>query len=54
MIVDFIKEETPHGPPASMRLSPEVVEKELRQAGFTHFEINAELLPEQYVLIASE
>lgn len=53
MIIDFIKEETPHGPPASMRLAPDVVQEELEKAGFTKFDIITDVLPEQYIVVAS-
>lgn len=52
MIVDFKKEETPHGPPVDHKLSETEVMKELKDAGFTDFDLNSKLLPYQYVIIA--
>lgn len=54
MIVDFKKEDTPHGPPTEMRLSPDEVKKELSQAGFNNVEEHSDILPEQYILIAGK
>lgn len=52
VIVDFKLIETPNGPPLSMRVSPEQVQNELTTAGFTHFKLNTEMLPFQYILTA--
>lgn len=52
VVVDFIKSETPVGPPVEMKLEPEQVVEELKEAGFTEFEVNEELLPYQYVVTA--
>jgi len=52
-VVDFFKKESEHGPPASMRLASDVVVEELKKAGFTKFEVETELLPEQYIIKAS-
>jgi ubiquinone/menaquinone biosynthesis C-methylase UbiE len=51
VIVDFYRKETPVGPPMSMRLSEETVQKELQEAGLTVTEKLA-FLPYQYILIA--
>ena len=48
LVVDFTPE-SPHGPPASMRLSEERVAEELSGAGF-EVEILEESLPWQYVI----
>jgi len=50
VIVDFT-EDSPHGPPPAMRLSSDVVKRELKAAGFA-VELAVEELPYQYVLIA--
>ena len=50
-IVDFYKHETPVGPPMHMRLSEEVVQKELQAAGLKVTE-KLTILPYQYILIA--
>jgi len=55
MNVDFMKkdfEESVPGPPLEHRLSKEIVIKELKQAGFSRFEIDTELLPYQYIVRA--
>lgn len=51
VIVDFYQKETPVGPPMSMRLSEETVQKELQEAGLKVTEKLA-FLPYQYILIA--
>ncbi len=53
VIVDFKKEETPHGPPLDQRVELQEVQKELREAGFKSFKYNDKYLPEQYILIAT-
>ncbi|MCB0374922.1 MAG: class I SAM-dependent methyltransferase [Sinomicrobium sp.] len=52
MVVDFKKEETPHGPPQDHRLQPDEVIAELRKAGFTDFKSNTTALAYQYIIIA--
>lgn len=52
MIVDFKKEKTTHGPPVDHKFTESEVMEELKIAGFTEFEVNSELLPEQYVIMA--
>lgn len=51
-VIDFFKKELPFGPPVSMKLTEEQVFGELLKAGFTKFEVNRELLPNQYIIIA--
>ena len=51
-VVDFFKKELPFGPPVSMKLTEEQVIGELLNAGFTKFEVNVILLPNQYIIIA--
>ena len=51
VIVDFYQKETPIGPPMSMRLSEETVQKELLAAGLKVTE-TLTFLPYQYILIA--
>jgi SAM-dependent methyltransferase len=48
-IVDFTREAT-HGPPPEMRLTPEQVIGELRQAGLTAA-LSSTVLPDQYIVI---
>lgn len=52
IVIDFKKEETPHGPPVHHRFSPEEVKAELEQSGFSDFTVDTQLLPYQYILIA--
>lgn len=52
IVIDFFKKETPFGPPVKMKLSEEQVIKELKAAGFKEFDINAKLLPYQYIVRA--
>lgn len=52
VVIDFFKKETPVGPPVEMKMSEETVMDELKAAGFTNFEVNDELLPYQYVIVA--
>ena len=52
VVVDFKKEEMPVGPPINMKLEPQTVVKELRQAGFETFHVNDEHLKYQYLIIA--
>lgn len=52
MIVDFKKEEMPVGPPMDIKLSPETVVAELKQAGYQSVEVDTQLLPYQYIVTA--
>ncbi len=52
VVVDFFKKELPVGPPPEIKLSETVVEKELREAGFTEIHIDTSTLPYQYIIIA--
>lgn len=52
VIVDFMKKETPVGPPAEMKLSPMDIEPELKAAGFSKQEVLHDALPYQYVITA--
>lgn len=50
VIVDFIKEETPVGPPVDHRLSEQEVIEEIRAAGFKNPLIDRETLAYQYLI----
>lgn len=52
VIVDFKPGDQPQGPPAEMKIAPDQIEKELKEAGFTTFELNNDLLPYQFILKA--
>ena len=52
VIIDFIKEKTEHGPPEEFRMEDSAMIQELVEAGFTKFEIEVNLLPEQHILTA--
>ena len=54
LVVDFKKEETPHGPPANMRLSGYEVIKELQKVGFSKVIIDTKTLPYQYIISAKK
>lgn len=52
VVVDFFKQELPVGPPYEMKLDLGTIIDELRTAGFKHFDIDLELLPYQYIIVA--
>lgn len=52
MIIDWLPEQTQHGPPVSARLAPEQVMDELEKAGFTDIGVRNDLVSEHYVLAA--
>jgi len=52
IVIDFFERATPNGPPVEMRIPAKTVSTELKEAGFTTFEENRVLLPEQFILIA--
>lgn len=54
LVVDFKKEESPHGPPVEMRLSGLEVIKELQKVGFSKTIIETKTLEEQYIIKASK
>ena len=51
-VIDFFKKELDFGPPVSMKIDEKQVMSELFDAGFRNFEINVDLLPYQYIIIA--
>ena len=51
IVIDFKKQDGP-GPPVKMKMFADFITKELKQAGFTAFEINDELLEHQYIIRA--
>jgi hypothetical protein len=53
VVVDFIKEDLPMGPPVAMKMDADTIIEELKAAGYTNFEVNQELLPYQYIIFAS-
>lgn len=54
VVIDFFKEQEDFGPPYEMRISADQAQRELEKAGFTQFNIETELLPYQYILVAEE
>src|SRR5690606_29678009 len=54
LIVDFKKEETPHGSPIEMRISGLDVIKKLQGVGFSKIIIETTTLEEQYVITATK
>lgn len=53
VVIDFFERDLPVGPPVRMKLSSDAVIEELRLAGFEKFEVDDELLPYQYIIVAS-
>lgn len=51
VVVDYKMGELPHGPPESMRVTPEQLEQELGEAGYQRVSLDTETLPHQYVAI---
>jgi ubiquinone/menaquinone biosynthesis C-methylase UbiE len=51
VVIDFLKKETPVGPPVEMKIPAGKVMDELKQAGFMELVVNRELLPYQFVVI---
>lgn len=52
VIVDFFKTEAPVGPPVDHKIAMDVVVHELKQAGYSSFNVNVELLPYQFIIRA--
>lgn len=52
VVVDYFKKDIPVGPPRGHKLAKEIVERELREAGYQDIVVNTELLPYQYVITA--
>jgi len=53
MIVDWKPEDTPEGPPLSIRVAPAVLIEQLRRAGFDHI-TEADRLPYHHILIGQK
>lgn len=53
-VIDYKKQETPHGPPLSMRLTTAEVMKELSEAGFGKIDVDSKIMPYQYMVVASK
>ena len=52
VLIDFFKSDIPVGPPVDHKLSIDEVVSELKEAGYTSFDVNVDLLPYQYVIRA--
>ncbi|MFK7786549.1 MAG: class I SAM-dependent methyltransferase [Crocinitomicaceae bacterium] len=52
VVIDFFKMETPVGPPVDHKIAIDQVVSELKDAGFTSFDVNVDLLPYQYIVRA--
>lgn len=52
MVVDFFKRDDPVGPPVAMKMAEDTIVAELREAGYTSFTVNRDLLPYQYIIEA--
>lgn len=53
-VIDYKKQETPHGPPLKMRLTTAQVMKELSEVGFSNIDVDSKMLPYQYVVVGSK
>lgn len=52
VIIDFFKTDVPVGPPTDHKIAIDTVIAELKEAGYTDFEVNVDLLPYQYIIKA--
>ncbi len=52
VIIDFFKSDLPVGPPADHKISIDRVVAELKEAGYTTFEVEVDVLPYQYIIQA--
>ena len=52
VLIDFFKTEVPVGPPTDHKISIDQVVAELKEAGYSKFDINVDLLPYQYIIRA--
>ena len=52
VVIDFFKSDIPVGPPLDHKLAMDVVVTELKEAGYSSFDINVELLPYHYIIRA--
>lgn len=52
VVVDYFKTDVPVGPPPAHKLAIDEIVAELKQAGFTRFEVNVDLLPYQFLIRA--
>lgn len=54
IIIDYKKGTLPVGPPADHKIDKEIVQKELRNAGFNSIELDNELLEYQFIIRANK
>lgn len=52
VLIDFFKSEVPVGPPTNHKISIDQVIAELKEAGYSKFEVTVDLLPYQYIIKA--
>lgn len=52
IVIDFFKKDVPVGPPAEMKIASSQVMSELKEAGFSSFDLNVDLLQYQFILRA--
>ncbi|HAA17240.1 MAG TPA: SAM-dependent methyltransferase [Cytophagales bacterium] len=52
VVIDFFKSDTPVGPPKEHKVSMDQVIDELKQAGYTSFAVEVNLLPYQFIIRA--
>ena len=53
VVIDFFKAEAPVGPPIDHKIAAEQVVEELREAGYSNFDVNVDLLNYQYIITAN-
>jgi len=52
VLIDFFKADVPVGPPTDHKIAIDQVVAELKEAGYSKFEVNVDLLPYQYIIRA--
>jgi len=52
VLIDFFKAETPVGPPVEHKISIDQMISELKEAGYSEFDVNVDLLDYQYIVRA--
>ena len=52
VLIDFFKTEVPVGPSEGHKISIDQVVAELKEAGYSRFDVNVDLLPYQYIIRA--
>lgn len=53
-VIDFKPGDLPYGPPSEMKIDPDQIETELKEAGYSAVSVDSETLPHQFILIAKK